>query len=65
MKDIVYKNFDAASLATAYDNRGHVPDCETMFVDWDKRSRDYRERSKNRLDVAFGESKLEAMDIFL
>ena len=31
----------------------------------DKRSRDYRERSKNRLDVAFGESKLEAMDIFL
>ena len=65
MNDIVYKNFDAASLATAYDNRGHVPDCETMFVDWDKRSRDYRERSKNRLDVPFGESKLEAMDIFL
>ena len=65
MNNIVYKNFDAASLDAAYDNRRHVPKCEEMFLDWDKRSRDYRKQSNNRLDVAYGDSKLEAMDIFL
>lgn len=65
MNDIVYRDFDASALTAAYDNRGHVPDCEAMFVDWDKRSRDFRERSKNRLDVSFGPGPLETMDIFL
>tara|TARA_Y100001934_G_scaffold116418_1_gene142502 strand:+ start:37342 stop:38205 length:864 start_codon:yes stop_codon:yes gene_type:complete len=65
MNNIVYKNFDAASLDAAYDNRRHVPECEEIFLDWENRSRDYRKHSNNRLDVAYGNNKLETMDIFL
>ncbi len=65
MSETVYREFDAAALAAAYDNRGHVPECEEMFVDWDARSRDYRDRSNNKLDVKYGAGPLEALDIFI
>ena len=65
MSEAVYREFDAAALAVAYDNRGHVPECEEMFVDWDARSRAYREQSNNKLDVKYGAGPLEALDIFI
>jgi len=65
MSEAVYREFDAAALAVAYDNRGHVPECEEMFVDWDARSRAYREQSNNKLDVKYGAGPLEAIDIFI
>jgi arylformamidase len=65
MNDILYQDFNKADLESAYDNRGHVPDCEGMFTGWDQRSRDYRARANTRLDVSYGPSDLEALDIFI
>ena len=65
MSEAVYRKFDAAALAVAYDNRAHVPECEEMFVDWDARSRAYREQSNNKLEVKYGAGPLEALDIFI
>ena len=65
MNDMVYRDFDAAALAVAYDNRGHVPDCEDMFADWEARSAAFRARAQCRLDEAYGDSPLQTMDIFL
>ena len=65
MSEAVYREFDTAALAVAYDNRSHVPECEEMFVDWDARSRAYREQSNNKLDVKYGAGHLETLDIFI
>ena len=65
MSDILYQGFNQAELEKAYDNRGHVPDCEGMFSSWDQRSRDYRVRANSRLDVSYGPNDLEALDIFI
>ena len=65
MNEKIYRDFDKASLAVAYDNRGHVPECEAIFVEWGDRSRAYRKRSRNHVDVKYGSDDLEALDIFI
>jgi arylformamidase len=65
MNDILYQGFNQADLEKAYDNRGHVPDCEGMFASWGQRSRDYRARANSRPDVSYGPSDFEALDIFI
>ncbi|MEL0018623.1 MAG: alpha/beta hydrolase [Rickettsiales bacterium] len=65
MTATVYRNFDKDGLAAAYDNRGHVPECEGMFADWAARSRVARDRMTSRLDLRFGDGPQETLDLHL
>ncbi len=51
-------------LEQQYNNRLAVPDFADYLTDWAKRSASYREKSKGHLNLSYGESEREILDIF-
>lgn len=56
--------YDPKWLNVQYDNRARVPDHGRIFERWSRDSAIARERSSRRLDVAYGDSPAETLDIF-
>jgi arylformamidase len=51
-------------LEQQYNNRLAVPDFVDYLADWSQRSENYREKTKGHLNVSYGESEREKLDIF-
>jgi arylformamidase len=51
-------------LELQYNNRLAVPDFADYLADWSQRSANYREKSKGYLNLNYGESEREILDIF-
>lgn len=60
----VYRGFDQAALDAQYNNRARFPDFTEHFERWSEWSRQTRERLPSKLDVSFGETTMEKVDIF-
>lgn len=61
----VYRGYDRAALDAQYNNRGLVPDFARYFERWKSSSATVRAEAKDAtLDVAYGPSGLEKLDIF-
>ena len=56
--------YDPKWLNVQYDNRARVPDHGRIFERWSRDSEIARERFSRRLDVAYGSSPAETLDIF-
>ncbi|HKU95086.1 MAG TPA: alpha/beta hydrolase [Vineibacter sp.] len=62
---LIYRDFDQASLDAAYNNRLAVPDFQAAFVDrWTAQSADMRARTPCELDLAYGPSPRQRLDVF-
>ena len=55
---------DPAWLDVQYDNRARVPDHPRLFEQWARESAIARERFSRRLDIAYGETPAETLDLF-
>lgn len=53
-----------AYLEQQYNNRQAVPDFADYLLDWKTRSEDFRARSNAHLNIAYGTSEREVLDIF-
>ena len=51
-------------LEQQYNNRLAVPDFADYLADWSQRSENYREKTKGHLNLSYGESEREKLDIF-
>ena len=60
----VFLDYDQAGLDAQYNNRARFPDFIDHFNNWTKWSEATRARLPGVLDVAFGASDLEKLDIF-
>jgi arylformamidase len=65
MTATVYRGYSAEQLDRQYNARAAVPDCEKIFENWRARSADYRKRSVCELDVPYGSSARETLDLFI
>lgn len=65
MNPIVFKGYTAEQLDRQYNARAAVPGYEKIFEEWRARSADYRQRSAWELDVSYGSSERETLDLFL
>lgn len=65
MSSIVYRDFDQQSLDAQYNNRVRFPDYAVHFDRWTQWSTHTRSILPCQLDVPFGVSELEKIDIFL
>lgn len=64
MTVIVYRGYRADQLDRQYNARAAVPNCEKIFDSWRARSADYRQRSLCELNVSYGPSESETLDLF-
>lgn len=61
----VYRGYDRAALDLQYNNRARVPDFQSYFDRWKQANEAARRRfGEARLDVAYGPSPAETLDIF-
>jgi arylformamidase len=56
--------FDPAWLTVQYDMRAAVPDHARFFERWTRSSEIARERASRRLDIVYGPSPAETLDVF-
>ncbi|MDD9876196.1 MAG: alpha/beta hydrolase [Magnetovibrio sp.] len=61
----VYADFDQAGLDAQYNNRAHVPEHVELYAGWEKICAEVLERFDHRLDVKYGSSPREALDVVL
>lgn len=61
----IYRDYDQAALDGQYFLRGRVADVQTYFERWARTSAETRGRFPCRLDIAYGPSPAETLDIFL
>lgn len=61
----IYRDYDQAALDAQYFLRGRVADVQRYFERWARNSAASRERFSCRLDVAYGPSAAETLDLFL
>jgi len=62
---LVYRDFDQAGLDRAYNNRLAVPDFETAYVArWTAESVRVRAEAPAKLDLAYGPSPRQRLDVF-
>jgi arylformamidase len=64
MGEMVYRGYGKDQLDAQYNVRAAVPEFQTFFDDWAERSLHARERLLSLLNVAYGGTPLETMDIF-
>ena len=64
MPNIVYRGFDQQALDAQYNNRLRFPDYAVHFDRWTEWSRRTRLTLPCRLDLPFGASELEKVDVF-
>jgi len=65
MSEFVFKGYTSQELDKQYNARNAVPGCEEIFEGWRVHSADYRQRSACELDVPYGSSESERLDLFL
>jgi arylformamidase len=61
----LYRGMDRAQLDTAYNNTAAVPERNAIVADWAARSAAVRRAHGRHLDLAYGESARERLDLFL
>lgn len=65
MNDFVYRNYDRDQFEWQYNARLQVRDSEDIVARNVARSEAYRKRARTILDVSFGQSESERVDLFL
>ena len=60
----IFRQYDQADLDAQYNNRARYPDYKDHFDSWGKWSKAARAQMQCKLDVAFGPTPIEAIDIF-
>ncbi|MBV8751512.1 MAG: alpha/beta hydrolase [Hyphomicrobiales bacterium] len=62
---MLYRGMDRAQLDAAYNNTAAVPERNAIVADWAARSARVRRDHAGHLDLAYGESPRERLDLFL
>jgi len=62
---MLYRGMDRAQLDAAYNNTAAVPERNAIVADWAARSAKVRREYTRHLDLAYGESPRERLDLFL
>jgi arylformamidase len=62
---MLYRGMDRAQLDAAYNNTAAVPARNAIVADWAVRSATVRRQHAGHLDLAYGESARERLDLFL
>ena len=62
---MLYRGMDRAQLDAAYNNTAAVPERDAIVADWAARSARVRREYAGRLDLAYGETPRERLDLFL
>jgi arylformamidase len=63
--EMLYRGMDRAQLDAAYNNTVAVPERNAIVADWAARSAKVRRECADHLDLAYGESPRERLDLFL
>jgi acetyl esterase/lipase len=62
---MLYRGMERAQLDAAYNNTAAVPERDAIVADWTARSATVRRERGGRLDLAYGDSPRERIDLFL
>ena len=62
---MLYRGMDRAQLDAAYNNSAAVPERDAIVADWAARSAKARCEYAGRLDLAYGHTPRERLDLFL
>jgi len=62
---ILYRGMDRAQLDSAYNNSAAVPNYEAIKADWHARSARMRQSRQGRLDLEYGATPRQRLDLFL
>jgi arylformamidase len=62
---MLYRGMDRTQLDTAYNNTAAVPQRDTIVAGWAARSARVRRERPGHLDLAYGDSPRERLDLFL
>jgi arylformamidase len=63
--NMLYRGMDRAQLDAAYNNSAAVPERDAIVAGWAARSARVRREYDGRLDLAYGETPRERLDLFL
>ena len=64
MSETLFLHYDRAALDAEYDNRAKVAGAEDCIAEWKTRSEEARSNLDCSLDLAYGSSTAETLDIF-
>jgi hypothetical protein len=64
MSETLFLHYDRAALDAEYDNRAKVTGAEDYIARWNARSKEARSELECNLDLAYGPSNTETLDIF-
>jgi arylformamidase len=62
---MLYRGMDRAQLDAGYNNSAAVPERDAIVADWAARSARVRRESPSHLDLAYGDTPRERLDLFL
>jgi arylformamidase len=62
---MLYRGMDRAQLGLAYNNTAAVPERSAIVADWAARSARVRRERADHLDLVYGDSPRERLDLFL
>ncbi len=62
---MLYRGMDRTRLDAAYNNTAAVPERSAIYADWAARSATVRRQHASHLDLAYGDSPREGLDLFL
>src|SRR5258708_27207888 len=62
---MLYRGMDRTQLDAAYNNTAAVPERGAIVADWTARSATVRREHAGHLDLTYGESPRERLDLFL
>src|SRR5437868_7070917 len=62
---MLYRGMDRTQLDAAYNNSAAVPERDAIIADWTARSATVRREHAGHLDMPYGESPRERLDLFL
>jgi arylformamidase len=62
---VLYRGMDRTQLDAAYNNGAAVPERDAIIADWAARSATVRHKHAGHLDIRYGESPRERLDLFL
>ena len=62
---MLYREMDRAQLDAAYNNSAAVPERDAIVADWTARSARVRREYVGRLELAYGDTPRERLDLFL
>ena len=62
---MLYRGMDRARLDAAYNNTAAVPERDAIVADWAVRSARVRRERQGHLDLRYGDSPRERLDLFL